>query len=93
MHEVYSFRVIHFLDSHKLVTTSVLLRSYSVTWYISFDPFISQVFTLCITLLLIAYGSAAVLGASSSILLNKLVSVSYIDINTFNSHILVTLTL
>nr|XP_017233014.1 PREDICTED: homogentisate phytyltransferase 1, chloroplastic-like [Daucus carota subsp. sativus] len=34
-----------------------------------------KVFTLCITLLLIAYGSAALLGASSSLLLNKLVSV------------------
>nr|WIL06372.1 umbelliferone dimethylallyl transferase [Kitagawia praeruptora] len=33
-----------------------------------------RVFTLCITILLIAYGSAALLGASSSILLNKLVS-------------------
>ncbi|KAK1381909.1 Homogentisate phytyltransferase 1, chloroplastic [Heracleum sosnowskyi] len=34
-----------------------------------------KVFTLCITLLLVAYGSAAIIGASSSILLNKLVSV------------------
>ncbi|XP_074356801.1 umbelliferone 6-dimethylallyltransferase, chloroplastic-like [Apium graveolens] len=34
-----------------------------------------KVFTLCITLLMIAYGSAAVIGASSSIRLNKLVSV------------------
>ena len=46
-----------------------------------------QVFSLCVSILVIAYGYALVIGASSSVLICKIVSVSFMVLYKTTLHI------